>query len=77
MNFSKTAIREWVLAALGFAVMVGIDLPVDQLMDMFDTAWTNGEGFVLMLWAALGLWLRKLTDSPMAQGIKGFFGVKG
>lgn len=74
--FSKTAIREWVVAALGLLVTLGVDLPVDQIVALFDQIWTDGAGLIAMIWAAVGLWLRKLTSSPVAGGIKGFLGFK-
>ena len=76
MGFSKTALKEWFVAILGLLTAIGVDLPVDDLAAQFDMAVEALWGVIAMIVAAVGLWLRSITSSPVVSGFKGLLGVK-
>ncbi len=73
--FSRTAIREWLVAVLGLLVTLGVDLPVEEVVALFDNVWTHGAGLIALVWSAVGLWLRKVTARPLSDGFKVVVGV--
>lgn len=64
------------MAVLGLLGTIGVDLPLDAIETLLTTVFDSAlEAYSLILGAVV-LWLRKITDSPLAKGFKGFLGVK-
>jgi hypothetical protein len=74
--FSRQSFIAWIAAAIGLANVIGITIDGESVIAAFETAWDAGAGLYGLIVAPIMLWLRKITDSPVAQGIKGLLGMR-
>jgi hypothetical protein len=68
---SKTMIVAWITALLGFLGSLGIDIPQTAADNMI-----GGVDGLFVVIGAVMIWLRMITDSPLAKGLRGLFGLK-
>lgn len=75
-KFSRTAIVGWIVTVLGFLGLVGLDLPVDQIERLLNSITEDALELYMLISGPVMLWLRKVTSSPVAKGVKGLLGMK-
>ena len=73
---SKTAIVAFIMIGLGFLSTIGVDLPLETIETLLTSITDNAFEVFSILYGAITLWLRKITDSPLADGVRGWFGFK-
>lgn len=73
---SKTVITGWIMAVFGFLGTVGVDLPLDVIETLLNKISGDAMELFTIIAGALMVWLRTVTDSPLAKGLKGWFGAK-
>jgi len=73
---SKTMIVNYIMMAVGFLAVIGVDLPADQVETLLNSISDDALALFMLVSGALGAWLRKITDSPLADGVKGLLGLK-
>lgn len=73
---SRTAIVAWIMTLVGLLGLVGIDLPVEQIEELLGRITDDVLELYMLISGPLFLWLRKITSSPLAQGIQGWLGFR-
>ena len=73
---SKTAIVAFIMIGLGFLSTIGVDLPLETIETLLTSITDNAFEVFSILYGAITLWLRKITDSPLADGVRGWLGFK-
>lgn len=76
MSFSKTAILGWLMTIVGFLGIIGVDFPVDQIETLLSRITDDILELWLLISGPVALWMRKITNSPVAAGILGWLGLK-
>ena len=56
--------------------MVGVDLPADTVETLLNSISDDSIALFMLVSGAIGAWLRKITDSPLADGVRGWLGMK-
>lgn len=82
MGFSRTSIKAYITEVIGLLTLLGIGVPpeatealvgaVDAGTDVINVV----VGALIMVWGAIDLWFRNITDSPTVRGFLGFLGFK-
>lgn len=75
-TISKTAVLGWAMTIVGGLGLLGIDFPVDKIEELLGRITDDTLELYILLSGPIALWLRKVTTSPVAQGIWGWLGKK-
>lgn len=75
-KFSRTAVVGWIVTVLGLLSVVGLDLPVDKIETLLNSITGDAMELYMLISGPVMLWLRKITKSPVAKGVRGFLGLK-
>lgn len=71
MQISRTQLIGWIMTVVGLMGTFGIDLPVETIEKLLSSITGDSLELFMVLAGAVTVWLRKITDSPAAKGIKG------
>lgn len=74
---SRTAIIAWIMGIVGLLGTLGVDLPADTIETLLNSVSDDALELYMIISGAVMMWLRKITDSPVAKGISGWLGLKG
>lgn len=75
-NFSRQSLVGWIMSVIGFAGLFGIDLPAEQIESLLTQITDNVFALYMAVVGPTMLWFRKISDSPLASGVMGYFGKR-
>ena len=73
---SRQMMVSYIMIALGIANQLGFEFPLDAIQALLNSISEDTAGLVAILAGAGGVGLRKITSTPLAQGMNGWLGKK-
>lgn len=73
---SRTMIVSYIMAAVGFLGLIGVDLPADTIETLLNSVTDDALELFMIISAGIMGFLRTITSSPLVKGVGGLLGKK-